>query len=409
MQKALEILNSFINYEKIGTVPRDLDRFIEFLNSLGAPHRKLKNVIHIVGTKGKGSVAYHLSHALIESGYRVGTFTSPHLMDVRERIMLDLKPISPDDFESFFFRVYERMSSPAKNFRTYFETLTAMAILYFREMDVDFAIFEAGLGGRLDATNVFPHPLTIITPIDYDHTHVLGNSLSEIAREKAWVMRPDGIAITAPQPPEAMEVIREIALSRSVSLHVSECRPIETSIGGTSFIHDGKTYTTPAVGLFQGCNASLALSVLDLMGIGYGEDVFSGLKIPGRFHIHRWNGKTIVMDIAHNALSIKMLMETMRKVFPVGEYAMLLSIVRDKDIEKITRFLSGEYVIATRSSSPRSASPHRICRYLKNCVAVDSLDDALERILHSEYEIVLITGSTYLVGDVMEKMDLMTW
>ncbi len=405
VQKALEILNSFINYEKIGTVPRDLEKFREFLESLGAPHERLKRVIHIVGTKGKGSTAYHISHALRRLGYRVGTFTSPHLVDVRERIMLNMKPISEEDFEEYFFRVYEKMENPRKSYRTYFETLTAMAILYFFEREVDFAVFEAGLGGRLDATNVFPHTITVITRIDYDHTHVLGDTLREIAFEKASVIRENSRVLSMPQEEEAMEVIEEIARQRNASLLViSPDRIGEISLRGTHLAYRGRDLITPAIGRFQAFNASLSLAVLENYGIEWHENVFDGLVIPGRFQVIRKEGKFIVLDVAHNAISLRAVVETVREIFPDMRYTVVLSIVRDKSLEGIPELFSGLRVIATQSSSPRSLPADALCRHFRNCIAVENPVEALETALNGDSQVVLVTGSTYLVGDILSNL-----
>ena len=407
MRRALEILNSFINYERIGTVPRDLDRFVEFLESLGGPHRKLKRVIHIVGTKGKGSTAYHLSHALRNSGFRVGTFTSPHLVDVRERIMLDMKPIGEEDFERYFFRVYENMRNPRKSYRTYFETLTAMAILYFYESNVDFAVFEAGLGGRLDATNVFPETTVLITRIDYDHTHILGSTLREIAFEKASVIRKNSFVLSMPQADEAMNTIEEMVRRRNARMKVvAPDRVEEISLMGTHFVYRGVDLRTPAVGHFQAYNATLSLSALETYGIEWGPSIFDGLTIPGRFQVIRRGGKFIVLDVAHNGISLGGVVETVKKVFPGRRYTVVISMVRDKSIEEIPRIFSGWRIIATRSSSPRSLSPEELCGHFSGCTPVDEPMDAMDMALEDESEVILITGSTYLVGDILSALNL---
>ncbi len=406
MQRALEILNSFINYERIGTVPRDLDRFRDFLERLGAPHRGLRRVIHIVGTKGKGSTAYHVSHALRRMGFRVGTFTSPHLVDVRERIMLNMQPMGEREFEEYFFRVYENMKNPPKSYRTYFETLTAMAILYFHDMEVDFAVFEAGLGGRLDATNVFPETTVLITRIDYDHTHILGDTLREIAFEKSYVIREGLPVLTVPQEREALEVIEGMARRRSAPLRVvSPDRVGEVSLAGTHFTYGGVDLKTPAVGRFQAFNAALSLAALDIHGIGWHGGVFDELVIPGRFQVIRRGGKFLVFDIAHNEVSLRGVVETVRKVFPGRRYTAVISMVRDKSMEGIPRIFSGWRIIATRSSSPRSLSPEELCQHFTRCTSVDEPLEALDMALEDESEVVLITGSTYLVGDILSALN----
>ncbi len=404
VRRALEILNSFINYERIGTVPRDLDRFREFLRSLGSPHEKLKRVVHIVGTKGKGSTAYHLSHALVRLGFRVGTFTSPHLVDVRERIMLNLRPISGEEFERYFFRIYEKMENPRKSYRTYFETLTAMAILYFHEKGVDFAVFEAGLGGRLDATNVFPHTTTLITRIDYDHTHILGNTLGKIALEKASVIREGSRVLSVPQDKEAIKVIKGMVRRRGASLRIVSPERVEgISLDGTRFVYGGRSLRTPAVGRFQAYNASLSLAVLESYGIDWKEDIFDGLSVPGRFQVIHYGGKFLVLDVAHNAISLGSVVETVKEVFPERRYTAVISIVRDKSIEGIPSIFSGWRIIATRSSSPRSLPPGELCRQFSRCVSVEDPIEALRTALNDEAEVILITGSTYLVGDVLSN------
>ncbi len=404
MEKVLEILNSFINYEKIGTIPRDLEVFKNFLKRIGSPNEKLKNVIHIVGTKGKGSVSFYISRFLINSGFKVGTYISPHILDVRERIMLNLNPISENDFVNLFYEVYEKMEHKKKHFRTYFETLTAMAFLYFYYNDCDYCVIEAGLGGRLDATNVFNKSNVIITKIHFDHMHILGNTLSQIAFEKASVIKENSLVFTSYQEDEAFEVIKKITEERNSKLIFVEFEVLENSLEGVKFKMDNRIFKTPLIGNFQAYNCAISIKAFEeITKITFTDNLFKNVRIPYRFEIFEKNNKKIILDVAHNYLSIFEVINNTKKLFQ-KEPLIIFALAKDKDLENISKIIEPFFVLLVDIKNPRLFKPYEISKFLKNYKIFSSIDLAFEYALNSEYEIIIITGSTYLVSEFLKHL-----
>ena len=223
-EEAAAFIFSLTNYEKTADYKYDnafkLDRVISLLDPVGNPHRRLK-AIHIAGTKGKGSTAAMIASILREGGFKVGLYTSPHLVSFRERIRVDGRKIPKKDFAALIGMLRPFITPPTETQRcshSFFDVLTVMAFSHFARQEVNLAVLEVGMGGRIDATNVI-HPLVcVITPISFDHTKHLGTDLASIAYEKAGIIKPDCTTVTAPQPSEAMEVIRRVAHERNAPL-----------------------------------------------------------------------------------------------------------------------------------------------------------------------------------------------
>ncbi|MEO0143399.1 MAG: Mur ligase family protein [candidate division WOR-3 bacterium] len=403
MQEVLNILNSFVNYEKIGTIPRDLEIFKEFLEKLGSPNKKLKNVIHIVGTKGKGSVSFYLSRFLINAGFKVGTYISPHILNIRERIMLNLNPISEDDFVRLFYKVYDNMEHKKKHFRTYFETLTAMAFLYFYENDCDYCVIEAGLGGRLDATNVFDKSNVIITKIHYDHMHILGNTLDKIAFEKASVIKENSLVFTSYQEKEAFEVIKKISIERNAKLIFVDFELLNSSISGVEFKMDNRVFKTPLIGDFQAYNCALSIKAFEkITNLNFKEEYFKNVRIPYRFEVFEKFNKKIILDVAHNYVSILEVINNALKLYK-KKPIIIFSLAKDKDLENISKILLNFEVLLVNLENPRLFKPFEISNYLKNYKIFESVKLAFEYAINSEYEVIIITGSTYLISEFLTQ------
>ena len=404
MEKVLEILNSFINYEKIGTIPRDLEIFKDFLKKIGSPHEKLKNIIHIVGTKGKGSVSFYISRFLINSGFKVGTYISPHILDVRERIMLNLEPINEIDFVNLFYQVYDKMEHKKKHFRTYFETLTAMAFLYFYYEDCDYCVIEAGLGGRLDATNVFNKSNVIITKIHFDHIHILGNTLSQIAFEKASVIKENSLVFTSYQENEAFEVIKRIIDERNSKLIFVEFEILENSLGGVKFKMNNRIFKTPLIGNFQAYNCALSIKAFEeITKFEFNQNLFKNVRIPYRFEILEKNNKKIILDVAHNYLSIFEVINNAIKLFK-KEPIIIFSLAKDKDLESISKIIEPFFVLLVDIENQRLFKPYEISKFLKRYKIFNNVVLAVEYALNSQYEIVIVTGSTYLISEFLKSL-----
>jgi dihydrofolate synthase/folylpolyglutamate synthase len=264
-----DFLYSLIDYEKVFGYDYDLGAYKDFLAAFGSPQRHLKNVILIGGTKGKGSTAAILSSALQGSGYRVGLFTSPHLVEMNERIRIDGRKISDADFDRQLRRIMPVVKKN-KGARSFFETLTTVAYLHFLENHIDVTLLEVGLGGRLDATNAANPLVSVITRIGYDHKNLLGTRLGQITGEKAGIIREGGTLITILQRPTAARVLRNVTRTKKGKMVLAheqhEIKTLEISIDGSELRVSGKLgyfdLFLPLVGSHQVENASLSLAAL---------------------------------------------------------------------------------------------------------------------------------------------------
>ncbi len=410
-KQANQYLESLINYEKKSPKKQfDFERFLDNLKEFGSPHLELKNPVLIAGTKGKGSTAHHIVSGFLSKGFKnVGLFTSPHIINVRERIRIDNKNIEESEFIKYVLKIKEKIEKGMS--LTYFESLTIMGFLYFRDKRTNFNVLEIGLGGRLDAVNSCPSDFSIITPISYDHEHILGNSLSEIAWEKSFVIKGKN-AIIAPQPREVMDVLIERAKSVGADMYLL-CKNIplkilETSQNGTYFkiyFENKWNYVeTPQIGDFQAINSALAWIYLKLNGVEVSK--FNPLKIEGRLEVIK-KEPLFIVDGAHNPLSIRAVVRNVRKIFKKNPDIIIFGTNRDKRFEKMLMILKEfepEILILTQSRVKRRIDPGILYNFSKKISfkKVYKFYDAEEGIkfafdnTHS-HSFILLTGSFYLV------------
>jgi dihydrofolate synthase/folylpolyglutamate synthase len=430
--QAEEYLNSFINYEQIPGVSYaqpgySLGHVEELLNRMGNPQLAAKT-FHIAGTKGKGSVAAMIAQVLSGSGYKTGLYTSPHLLNLRERIRVDGTLISEAEFAGAMAQVKPFIESMKQDatFRqlTYFEVLTALAFAYFKKKQVDFQVLEVGLGGRFDATNVIPNPVVcIITSISLDHTQILGNSLEEIAREKAGIIKPGCWAVISPQPEEAASVITN-------TCHEKEAKVVQVGkditwhkIGGDlshqSMVIKGRTnnyqVSIPLIGDFQLENATTAVAVLEILASeGFyisAADIAQGLaqvKWPGRFQILQ-RQPTVLVDGAHNIASMKRLGNNIKAYFPKKRILLVFGTSCDKDIPGIINELVplSPQVIVTQASHSRAASlPTLVAEFCKRGIEPETKQTVAEAIsralsLAEKADVICVTGSLFVVSEAL--------
>ena len=430
-RQAEEYLNSFVNYEQIPGISYaqpgySLRHVEELLKRMGDPQLAAKTV-HIAGTKGKGSVAAMIAQVLSGSGYKTGLYTSPHLLNLRERISIDGSLISEVDFAAAMAEVkpfIESMKHDAA-FRqlTYFEALTALAFAYFQKKRVDFQVLEVGLGGRLDATNVAKPVVCIITSISLDHTQILGNSLEEIAREKAGIIKPGCWVVLSPQPEEAASVITDIC-------HEKEAKVVQVGkditwrkIGGDlhqqSLVIEGRRnryrVSIPLLGDFQLENAATAVAALEILaseGLAISAaNIAQGLarvKWPGRFQILQQH-PMVLIDGAHNVASMKRLMNNIKAYFAHKRIFLVFGTSCDKDIPGIINelVLLSPQVIVTQASHSRAALLSTLIAEfrkrgmepeIKETVA-QALSQALSRA--DRTDIICVTGSLFVVAEAL--------
>jgi dihydrofolate synthase/folylpolyglutamate synthase len=428
--KALRVLSSLTDHERLRIVRYntdnfDLERMRNLLKKLGNPHEQFKSV-HVAGTKGKGSTCAMTAAMLQACGYKVGLYTSPHLVDMRERIQINGEMISQAEFVRLV-RLVEPLLARLKPTPTFFDVLTAMAFKYFAEQKIDIAVVETGLGGRLDSTNVLSPEVTAITSISKDHMQQLGYTLPKIAEEKAGIFKPGVPAVTVLQDPAVEAVFRQVAEKVGAPFDITG-KTIEFSYRFESSRmlgpHNRVCLTTPnsrfehlavpLLGEHQAINCGLALSILDRLktrGFAINDaKAMEGLaktSIAGRMEIISQNPR-IIVDGAHNAASVDAMLRAIGQHIPYDSMVVIFGCCADKDIpgmlERIT--CGADKVIFTKVDSVRTANPEELAaRYIelygKMAQVAPSLTDALaiaNRAVSKE-DLICITGSFYLVGE----------
>jgi len=427
---ALKFLFSVTDYERATRIGYNrtnfnLARMNRILAELGNPHKQLR-AVHIAGTKGKGSTASMISAMLRGSGYTVGLFTSPHLVDLRERVTINGRMIPRHVMAEIVAELARVVHRLKKDDPTFFELITAIAFKYFAASEVDFAVIEVGLGGRLDSTNVLKPEVCAITSIGYDHMAQLGQTLESIAEEKAGILKPGVVAISAPQEQEVLTVLRQAAAKVGCTLRVLgqdidyNCRfesgpdgsPVNRICMNTpysKFEHVG----VPAAGAHQAINCAVALSVIDALrerGYDISEDDavtgLAGLRLPGKMEMIG-DDPRILVDMAHNGLSVQALMKAIGQHIPYDSMVVIFACCRDKDVTQMLSALAtgADKVIFTRNESPRSADPGELADLYveltgKMAQVADDLPEAV-RIASSAItrgDLICITGSSYVVG-----------
>ncbi len=428
---ALSFLFSNTNYETAKRLRYNEDTFSltrmrHFLKEIGNPEKKL-HTVHIAGTKGKGSTCTMLAEMLIANGYKVGMYTSPHVLDLRERIQINGKMISEAAMVRLVRKVAPVIKKMADDAPTFFEILTGIAFMHFKDSKVDLSVIETGMGGRLDSTNVIKPEVVGITSISLDHQAQLGRTLGNIAREKAGIFKQGVPAVSVMQDAEAMKVLRKEAIqvgtplqftgkdidfscrfesSRSLGPHNRIC----VSTGTSKFEH----LPVPAFGRHQAVNCGLALSLLScLKERGFDIDdarAVIGLaktNLPGRMELVSTDPR-IMVDGAHNSASIRALIEATGQHIPYDSMVVIFGCCADKDVDGMLRQLQfgADKVIFTRVNSPRSAYPEDLAQKYtelcgKMCQVASNLPEALEiaKPAITTGDLICITGSFYLVGE----------
>jgi dihydrofolate synthase/folylpolyglutamate synthase len=398
-----------------------LDPMRELARSLGSPQDKLR-FIHLAGTNGKGSTAAFCESCLRAAGFRVGLYTSPHLVSVRERIQIDRQPISEADFATGMAEVRKQVDAQKDHEITFFELMTALALWYFAREKVDWVVWETGLGGRLDATNIVTPEICIITNIGLDHQQYLGGSLAEIAAEKAGILKPGVPVISAVEAGEAAEVIRSHAKTVGSALTLAH-RDMEIKDLGLKGARqtariEGDEFTLGLAGPHQVANAACAVAAMRRLGIP-SSAISAGLRKtvwPGRFEILSEN-PLIVLDGAHNAAGTTMLVQTWRALLKArfgwsesesdGRAHLVFASVADKDISEMADLLQplAKNVSLVRLANERGADPTMLASAFPGVptACYESVSDVWQKITTSPESINLITGSLFLVGEMLAR------
>lgn len=422
-QQALDYIFSFIDFslthqENISPDKFELERMDAFAKLLDNPHNKYPT-IHVAGTKGKGSVAALCASALRAGGYKVGLYISPHLNDFRERICINGELMA----EAAFAEILEQIKPvvPELPGITSYEIQTMLAFQYFARQQVDIAVVEVGLGGRLDSTNIVTPLVSVITSISLDHTNVLGDTLAQIAAEKGGIIKPGVPLVSSPQRPEALAVLQHIAEENDSPMtlvgHDLYFNQLSDSLQGQKVqmdLSNGKVdFNIPLLGKHQAENTATAFATmqaltsqgwqLPLKAIGQG---FARVEWPGRFEIVQDN-PYVVLDGAHNTYSATKLSQSISSYFPDRKVVLLFGASEDKDIPAVFDELLPitHTLMPVQAEHPRAISVDKLAEtaasYACEVQIFSSIQAAIQQgmAVAGKNGVVLITGSLYLVGE----------
>jgi dihydrofolate synthase/folylpolyglutamate synthase len=393
-----------------------LEAITELLTRFGNPQNDYKTIL-IGGTNGKGSTAAMVASILKQAGFKAGLYTSPHLVDVRERIVINGKKIPLQEFSRILAEIKNHVGQPI----TYFEVLTAAAFIYFQREPVDIAVMEVGLGGRLDATNVCRPLVSVITNIGLEHTAYLGNTLTAIAGEKAGIIKPAGVCITGVTQQKVVRTLTSVCRQRKSAFYrlgtdfkmvgrangLADYRGMRRNISGLEI---------PLPGGHQWSNAELGLAVLEIVEkSGFVIDdaaIHAGLKKT------RWEARMeilrakplFLLDGAHNPFGISALRRALQKDFPRRRLILIFAALADKDYRKMLQKIApmASITILPPLKTGRAISPRTMARMMKKLgyrsMTVDSVDQAILRALEmaDDHDMICVAGSLYLAGEVKQ-------
>ncbi len=389
-QQTLKYIYSLKGSEHKGDFNLSLKNIRVLLKKLGNPEKELR-VIHVAGTNGKGSVCAMLSSILKESGYKVGMYTSPHLKDFRERFLINNKKISKKDLIKYFNKV-----KPFITDQTFFEVITAMAFLYFKDKKIDFLVCEVGLGGRLDATNVVKPMVSVITNIGLEHQEYLGETIKKIAYEKAGIIKKNRPTVTGARG-TALRVIKKVAKQKNSKLYL-DGKPIKAKLklGGD----------------FQLENASVAVETIKRLNQYYNlrinkNNIKNGLLRTIWHGRLEFTAKNTLVDCAHNLDAVKALKKELKKIKRrYKKLYLIIGILKDKDYRGMLKELVPliDKVILVKPKILRTLNPKILAKDIKrNYIIIEDIKEALKyaKKIAKKDDLILVTGSIYVVGEVI--------
>jgi len=382
---------------------------LKFLNN---PQDNFKT-IHVAGTNGKGSTAAVINSILIANNYKVGLYTSPHLINFNERIRVNGLTITDEEIISFMKHV-EPAINEIKS--TFFEVTTAMAFYHFNNNDVDIAIIETGLGGRLDSTNVVNPSLTVMTPISLDHRDILGNTIEKIAKEKAGIIKRGVPLITASQVNNVSKILEKRVREKESVMHICpNPESVKLSSGGTTFEVNGNNFNTSLIGEYQAQNAALAITTIKLFNsnISY-ETIDKGLRNvywPGRLQLV---ADKIYYDVAHNENGVKSVLNNLKRMFPTSKLYGLLCLKGDKEIDCIAKSIKSQFEMLFVSTSKDGLlmQPEKLSKELHNLKVINfplnDISSSISKIkkVRKPDDVILILGSHYIANEIFSEFEI---
>lgn len=410
-----QTLRYFAQTEMMGS-HLGLERMAELLRRLGSPQRRLK-FVHVAGTNGKGSTAALLDACLRQAGYRVGLYTSPHLVRYNERFRINGVPISNETLSTAASKVRAQAEQMPES-PTQFELLTCVALCCFAEASCDLVVLEVGLGGRLDATNVIPVPeAAVITRIGLDHTEILGNTIEAITQEKAGIIKPGGAVILGDPAEAVVHVVKSVCREQKASLTLAApAVPRSRSLAGQDFLWKGTAFSLSLLGEHQLQNAATALTVLEVLrakGWQISEEaVREGLRRavwPGRFECVAAS-PAIIIDGGHNRQCAEAIAASLRTYFPGKKCRFLIGVLADKDFRGIFDALLplADQIAAVTPDSHRALPAKTLCQKLQTeygfsaAIPYDHPAEALAALRQTAgpEDVICICGSLYMIGEV---------
>ncbi|WP_019242774.1 MULTISPECIES: bifunctional folylpolyglutamate synthase/dihydrofolate synthase [Bacillus] len=420
LQKIEDMYDYFAKREQRFGMNFGLERMDALLEGLHIQHNQQK-FIHLAGTNGKGSTLHYLKKILSSQGYRVGTFTSPHIESIKERIMINDEYIEEEDFLRLFNTVVQYVESMEQEnvFPTQFEILTIIALMYFQEKKPDYVLMETGLGGRLDSTNVIHSLISIITNISLDHTNILGNKISGIAAEKAGIIKEDSIVITGVKDEEALPVIKAKASEmNSEILVINENFYVESKMptqNGEVFHYCFGNHTfedcmISMLGKHQIDNASLAITAALVLRDKYNVTLTNEAIRTGLLAAN-WKGRLetisetpkIIVDGSHNEAGISALIDTLKARYRDKKIIIVTAALADKDVDSMISMLEevADHMICTQFEMDRALEAEKLATHCKNvpCSIEMSWEKALEKSLEmvDDDSLIVVTGSLYFL------------
>ncbi len=423
-----ETLDWLYGFQKFG-IKLGLERINHIVKELGNPQKKYK-VIHVGGTNGKGSVCKFLESIISCSGYKVGSYTSPHLQHISERITICNNRITEDELIALVKKIKPIVDGmlEKENVPTFFEVFTAISYQYFSDKNVDFAVVEVGLGGRYDATNIVNPIISIITNVSLDHQNILGKKIEDITFEKAGIIKENIPVITASKD-RSLKIIEEVAKEKNAPISIINARNwkrLNSSINTQEFLIKVflKDYSvrTSMMGEHQGENIALALFAIEKLKMDgtYIADtsIIKGIGKtinPGRMEIVSYK-PLVLMDGAHNQTGIQKIVNALKNDFEYDKLIIVIGILSDKDVKSMMSMIVpiADYIVATRPDNSRSLNPSKLKEiiekldYKNEVIVKDHIPDAVEysKSIAKENDLICITGSLFTVGEARDYLCL---
>lgn len=421
-----ESLNWLYGFEKFG-IKLGLERISHISERLGNPQNNYK-IIHVAGTNGKGSVCKFLASILTSGGYEVGVYLSPHLQRFSERIVVDNKEISEDEFVLLIDKIKPIVDEMIRDDSTptFFEIVTAIAFQYFSDKDVDFAVIEVGLGGKYDATNIVSPMVSVITNITLEHIDILGKTIKDISLQKAGIIK-DNVAVVTAAKRDALKVIKNVAKERKAPVYIiyeKRWKRTHCDTEGQEFVIKGDltdySVKTSMLGKHQGENIALAIASIEnlqMNGVYIPEASFidgvAKATNPGRLELVK-HEPIVLLDGAHNPDGMRTLRATLDEDLDYDKLILVLGILSDKDIPSMLSIIvpAADIIVVTKSKNNRACDPSKLKEmidksgYKKKIVVKDQIPDAIKyaESIAQKKDLICITGSLFTVGEARDHL-----